>query len=231
MWQLLNSITKGNKTSQQISLEFTQPNGDIIDGKEDIAKSFNKFFIDVGEQLQHKIPSSSLDPFIYIVPQPNYSFDTLEETNSDELIQIVKTTKNTGAGIDRINASIFKGTYSSIIQALVHFINLCLSAGVFPEALKIAVVKPIYKSGDKKLFSNYRPISILPYLSKILEKIMYIRMTRYLHDAQILNRSQFGFQKNKSTYMPLLLLQDYITTSLEAGKNYLWYLFGSKESL
>ena len=79
MWQLLNSITKGNKINQPISLEFTLPNGDTIDVKEDIAKSFNQYFINVGEQLQQNIPPSGLDPFRYIDPRPNHSLIPLRK--------------------------------------------------------------------------------------------------------------------------------------------------------
>ena len=100
---------------------------------------------------------------------------------------------------------------------MVHLVNICLKCGIFPDALKIAIVKPIYKSGEKTSFSNYRPISILPYISKILEKIIHLRIMTYVLDANVLNPKQFGFQKNKSTYMPLLLLQENITKSMENG--------------
>ena len=125
--------------------------------------------------------------------------------------------KNVGAGIDGIDASIFKNTYSAIINELVHLVNISLTNGTFPSALKVAVVKPVYKSGDTKLFNNYRPISILPYISKILEKIIHKRIMSYLLDANILSNCQYGFQKNRSTYMPLLLLQENITKAFEKG--------------
>ena len=99
----------------------------------------------------------------------------------------------------------------------MHLINLCLTHGVFPSALKIAVVKPVFKSGDKKSLTNYRPISILPYLSKLLEKIIHLRIMSFLNKSNILSSCQFGFQKNKSTLMPLLLLQENITKALENG--------------
>ena len=99
----------------------------------------------------------------------------------------------------------------------MHLINICLTAGIFPSALKVAVVKPIFKAGDKKAFNNYRPISILPYIYKILEKIIHLRVMSFLLDSNIINNCQFGFQKNKSTYMPLLLLQENITKAFQNG--------------
>ena len=67
--------------------------------------------------------------------------------------------------------------------------------GIFPDALKIAKVVPIYKNGDVKCVSNYRPISVLPTLSKITGKIVYNRLNKYLTDISILHANQFGFRE------------------------------------
>ena len=75
-----------------------------------------------------------------------------------------------GGGIDGINTVILQGTYEHLLPHLTFFFNLCLKTAVFPDKLKIAIVIPIYKSGNKELFNNYRPISLLPLFSKILEK-------------------------------------------------------------
>ena len=217
LWQLLNGIVRGHPTNHQLPETFLDTNGDQISDKEEIADGFNHFFISVGENLQQKIPKNNLDPLEYIELETDQVFDTMSYTNPTELREIVKNMKNVGAGIDGINANLFKRTFPAIINEMVHLINICLQCGVFPDALKIAIVKPIYKGGDKASFTNYRPISILPYISKILEKIIHLRIMTYVLDANILNNKQFGFQKNKSTYMPLLLLQENITKSMESG--------------
>ena len=165
--------------------------------KEEIADAFNDFFISVGENLQQKVPKNSLDPLAYIESETEHVFDTMSYTNPTELREIVKNMKNVGAGIDGINANLFKSTFPAIIHEMVHLVNICLKCGIFPDALKIAIVKPIYKTGEKTSFSNYRPISILPYISKILEKIIHLRIMTYVLDANVLNPKQFGFQKKK----------------------------------
>lgn len=63
-----------------------------------------------------------------------------------------------------------KLTFTAILKEIVHLMNLCLHHSTFPTELKKAVIKPIYKAGDKQLFNNYRPISLLPVISKLLEK-------------------------------------------------------------
>ena len=85
----------------------------------------------------------------------------------------VKSLNPIGGGLDGISTKILHLTYRSISKHLTFFFNLCLQTAVFPNQLKIATIMPIYKAGDKNVFNNYRPISMLPILSKILEKIAF----------------------------------------------------------
>ena len=82
---------------------------------------------------------------------------------------------------------------------LKHICNLSFTTGVFPSELKIANVVPIYKSGDDMIFSNYRPVSVLPIFSKLLERLAYNRLIAFINNNRILYEYQFGFQKGKST--------------------------------
>ena len=109
----------------------------------------------------------------------------------------------------------FQGTYEHLLPHLTFFFNLCLKTAVFPDKLKIAIVIPIYKSGNKELFNNYRPISLLPLLSKILEKIIHGAMVSFLNQNNILHSLQFGFRKMHSTYMPIVHMYNEATKHLE----------------
>ena len=93
--------------------------------------------------------------------------------------------------------------------------NLSLQKGCFPEDLKIVRVTPIYKADDVNEIGNYRPISVLPCFSKILERIMYNRLFKYLTTNEILYKKQFGFQKGHSTEHAIIQLIDQINNSLE----------------
>ena len=136
-------------------------------------------------------------------------------TDRNEVENVILGLKNVGAGFDSINSKICKGTYKQILPHLVHFFNICLENSIFPAQLKTAVIKPIFKTGDPTSFSNYRPISILPFLSKILEKLIYIRLIHHFNVNALLSDKQFGFRKGHSTYMPIMLIQDLITKALE----------------
>ena len=86
----------------------------------------------------------------------------------------------TATGFDNVPMSLIKETITLISSPLTHFFNLSISSGTVPMELKIACVVPLFKAGDKSIFSNYRPISVLPAFSKILEKLVYNRLIDYL---------------------------------------------------
>ena len=98
---------------------------------------------------------------------------------------------------------------------LVEINNQSLQEGVFPNALKIAKVVPIFKNGDLKCVTNYRPISVLPAFSKITEKVVYKRLHKYISDNSILHQNQFGFREKLSTSMVLLELIDKLSEAVD----------------
>ena len=85
--------------------------------------------------------------------------------------------------------------------------------------MKIAKVIPIYKNENPELFANYRPISILPSISKILERLMYNRLYNFLADHNIISKKQYGFRENYSTYMALIDLVDNISSNIDNKKH------------
>ena len=112
-----------------------------------------------------------------------------------------------------------KNSIDLISKPLCEILNLSIENGIIPDQLKIARIVPIFKSGDNSLFSNYRPILVLPVFSKILEKAVYNRLMNYININGILFRNQFGFRKNHSTSHALINLYDQISTGLDANKH------------
>ena len=90
--------------------------------------------------------------------------------------------------------------------------------GVFPDNMKVAKVVPLFKAGDRSVFSNYRPISLLPQFSKILEKLFNERLDKFIDKFQLLNNCQYGFRSQMSTSHALLDLVEEITSSIDAKK-------------
>ena len=140
------------------------------------------------------------------------------------MVKIVKNLKDSSAGWDAISPNIFKLSFEKIVEPFTHICNLSLQNGVFPSEMKIAKVCPIFKNGNVMLFTQYRPVSVLPVMSKVLEKIMYDRLYAFLIDMEILYEYQFGFRPSFSTYLALIMSVDKITTALERG-NYVLGVF------
>ena len=122
------------------------------------------------------------------------------------------------AGYDNIPMSIIKESIQIISGPLVHIMNLSIAHGVVPDQMKIARVVPLFKADDQSLFTNYRPVSVLPSFSKFLERIIYNRLYDYLTNLHILCDNQFGFRKNHSTTLALIDLHEKISSAIDHGE-------------
>ena len=117
-----------------------------------------------------------------------------------EVENVIKMLKGkSSAGFDEISEFLVKLCIKSIKVPLTHVFNLSLKLGVFPELMKKAKIRPLFKKGDKLEIQNYRPTSVLSLSSKILEKIVYHRLLSFLKKFNILTDEQNGFRDNKST--------------------------------
>ena len=140
-------------------------------------------------------------------------------TDSTEVMNIVNCLKNkSSSGVDDIPVTILKSSIFHIAKPLAAIINCSLSTGVFPDTLKIARVTPIFKDGEKELFQNYRPISVLPSFSKIFERVVFNRLISYLDSNKIICNNQYGFRKNHSTYMSLIDIYDKISMAIDKSE-------------
>ena len=122
---------------------------------------------------------------------------------------------NKSPGHDGISFNVIKNFFGPLSTPLLNIFNLSMEKGIFPDELKIARVTPIYKTGDENDFRNYRPISVLPCFSKMLERIMYKRLYNHLSQNHMLYPKQFGFQKSHSTEHAIIQLIDQTNSSIE----------------
>ena len=111
--------------------------------------------------------------------------------------------------------NLIKDSIDNIISPITDIINLSITSGIVPKKLKIARVIPLFKSGEQDIFTNYRPVSVLPAFSKILERVMYNRLLRFLNAFKILSDNQYGFRKHHSTAYALACLYDKISSAIE----------------
>ena len=138
---------------------------------------------------------------------------------SDEIIEIInKFNQNKSAGHDNIGNYLVKRVAKEISIPLTIIFNLSITSGIFPNDLKIAKVIPIYKKDNPEIFPNYRPVSVLPCFSKILERLLFDRCSSYINKYHILNDNQFGFRPGHSTAMAILEVVDKISNAVENNK-------------
>ena len=108
-----------------------------------------------------------------------------------------------------------KNVINEIISPLTYIFNSSLPNGIVPEKLKIAKVVPIFKKGQTDSLNNYRPISLLPSLSKLLERLVYTRTLIFLNKCNILSDSQFGFRKKHTTTHAILTFIDKVAHAID----------------
>ena len=142
----------------------------------------------------------------------------IPEVNTDEIITIISSMTNSAAGYDEIPAAIMKQMIAYFVHPLTFLINKSIFHGTFPGDLKLAKVLPIYKNDNEQLIQNYRPISVLPFFSKIFEKIVSLYIIDYLEDNNLFYSNQFGFRKFHGTNHAIITLVEKVSKALDTGK-------------
>ena len=121
-------------------------------------------------------------------------------------------------GLDGIDPLVARKTIDIVTNIISDIINSSFEMGLVPSELKAAIITPIYKQGDK-LYATNRPISILPYFAKIMEKAMCSRLNSYIDRLSILYPRQYGFRTGHSSYLALVNIQDLITNAIDSNKH------------
>ena len=180
-----------------------------------MASIFNTFFSSIGKTLSQNIPLSN-NHFSEFLDIPNPSTIFLAPTYREEILKIVSNLKDKKSpGHDGIDNHLLKSIIPYVVNPLVHIVNLSLLSGLVPSKMKVAKVIPIYKKGDNCDVNNYRPISLLTTISKVLERIIHIRTVNFLKHHNIFSNFQFGFREKHSTIHALLTLVEKVTHALD----------------
>lgn len=200
MWKLINELSS-NKTKNSSFPDKLIINSKTILERKDICEQFNIYFSTIGEVLANEIPEryhrhhiTSLDA------DQNNKMDKIAPATEDEILKIVGSLDpNTSCGIDGVSTKALKCVINLIVSALTKCINNCLDNGIFPDSMKVAKVSPIHKTGPKYDPYNYRPISVLPVISKIFEKVLHTRLESFLNSKNFFYKKQYGFRQKSNT--------------------------------
>ena len=184
-------------------------NGNETSYPEYIAEEFKNFVVGIDESLGNSIPLPSGTFHNYLNGHyPTNCF--MRPTDALEVITITNTlNKNKCSGFDNISTIILCSTIEETAAHIANIINQSFNTGIVPGNLKTAKIVPIFKPGDKTALNNYRPISILPAISKVLEKLVCNRLVGFLEENDILYKHQYGFRsKHSTTHHVLQLIKD-----------------------
>ena len=213
-WKVLKEVL--NKKKQASCYSRFLINNTISTDKQKISNGFNDFYTNVGPSLASEIPSVNCRPE-ELLKDRVLDHLILKDVLLSELEECIVGLKNSSAGWDDVTSNVIKKSCLNIRHPLLYIINLSFKTGLFPSELKVARVVPLFKSGNSTLFSNYRPVSILPAFSKIFERLMYKRLLDFVNANNVLYEYQFGFRALHSPNLALMLLVDKISRALEEG--------------
>jgi hypothetical protein len=214
-WKLLNTMIGKQRDKSGISEMFKINNANIKDPKT-IANSFCEYFSEIGNKYASNIPMADKPFHYYLKARSNSNSFFMAPIDPIEISRIIASLEpKNSSGHDGISSKLLICLNPSLSTPICTIINKSLLAGVVPRMMKIARVTPIYKSKDKTNMGNYRPISLLPSISKILEKVVHNRLYKFLTINDILYENQYGFRPNRSTTDAVSMFTSHIMTALE----------------
>ena len=196
-WQGIKEIIH-SKPKIKDQIPSIRVNGKLCTNETLIANTFSKFFCDIPKKIENKLVETDIHFSNYLKNPGKKSF-FLRPTTEGEVESQLKTLKNNKAtGRYSIPTKLMKLFPKLISRPLSMLINLSFSVGKFPTILKLGQILPFHKRDDKSNCNNYRPISLISNLSKIIEKIVYSRLYLFLEQEELLYSRQFGFRNNHS---------------------------------
>ena len=214
-WKTINAILNRTKRKKKFPHYFKDGNNVVTD-KLKIANHFNSFFTKIGPNLSNliNIPTNkTFKTFLNSRISHSFNFKNINDNLINEIID--KLSPKTSTGHDGLSTKLLKIVKNALIAPITIIVNQMLNTGIFPDKLKIAKVNPIFKKDDEMQVTNYRPISLLPSISKIFEKVIFRQLYDYFHQKKLFYNAQYGFREKHSTELAALELVDRVTSEMD----------------
>ena len=216
-WAILSDIL--NRKAINRLPDMLTIHGHECNDKKVIAEQFNIFFASMRMQNTHRDNAHDRNSFRnYLTHQTktSFSFHWIDNNDTVRLIKGMKMSQSKEH--DGISSELIKLINTDISSSITVIINLSLTSGIFPDKPKIAKVSPIFKKVNKKLICNYRPISVLPVISKVFEIVLQEQLTEYFVSNNLFAPQQYDFRKNSSTELAALELFDRLLNQMNNHK-------------
>lgn len=216
-WVTIKDIINKTKNKHTITNFFRVENRNITD-KVEISNQFNRFFTEIGPQLASNIPmvtNKTFETYLTSSHHKNFEFSLVDDL---DIIRIINRLQSKSSyGYDNLSTKLLKYLKHDLCKPLAVIINQTLISGTFPSQLKIAKVIPVYKKDDPTLLTNYRPISVLPSISKVFEKSIFNQLHTFFKNNKLYFNSQYGFREAHSTEHATIELIDRLIFEMDKG--------------
>lgn len=217
IWQIINRERSSKKAVSETVWRLDTPDG-VVEDLSSIAEHFNFHFNTIADNTLQRNNLQTVQPYDIADNFQGEELSNFKLTSTKEVLTIIDSMKSSSSsGIDGISSKLIKLCKDKLCQPLTNVINRSLVLGVFPSQLKLSKIHPLHKQGCKTDINNFRPISLIPTISKIIEKIILLRLFDHLTSNNILPKGQHGFVPGKSTSTALSELVEYIIDKLEDG--------------
>ena len=219
-WEILGEVLNRRKRKDTATCRYFEKEGVGITDGEKIAEEFCKFYCGVGPDLARKISNQREGSFKdYLGPRVEDQL-FLSPTTALEVEEICKNLNpGKSSGWDGVAPRVIKAVATELAGPLSRLLNYCIREGHYPENFKVARVVPVFKAEDPTQFSNYRPVSVLPVLSQVFERVLYSRLVRFLDERNVIIPGQYGFRTGHSTIMAITDMVEKVRAAW-AGKEY-----------
>jgi len=213
------------KSSKERGSKVFEINEELTSEKKTISNVFCMFFATIGRKLQNTLPALANQIW------KHHEYSILDHTRNPKKLTfnfkmtsikdikdiLMKLKRKKAPGCDDIPTSLIVDGANEIAGPLSKLINRCMEMAIFPSTEKCSKITPVYKSGERTIMDNYRPISVLPVISKVFERVVHNQLYDYLEANNMLSERQFGFRKRSSTQHAVTFFSDFIRTNMDKG--------------
>ena len=212
-WKIINELTGGRKGMKRINWERR-----FDETEASIAATFAQTFVQQVESLVEVCEPGPIYLGGHIKRYERLMFLPRIDLDTTRRI-LLSMDKKKAAGADGISVRGLVEGGDVVLPAITDLINASINSHCIPKELKVSVVTPVYKSGKKSVYNNYRPISVLPALDKIMERYVHTKVMDYLESNNLIDKHQYGFRRDRGTIQLLEDLNDLLTEKLNHRMN------------
>ena len=188
IWKVLNFLIGKSEVPEKIEPEELN---------QEKVNKYNNFFATIGQKIQQELDIDFNFQKDNVFDFSPFNFEKETDLSIEKIIDTIKS--NVATGIDNIPSKIIKSLKPIITPYITKIVNISFETKTFPDILKQAIIKPIFKKDDKNDISNYRPISILPVISKIFERAALNQLTKFFEKHDLISGLQHAYRKYHGT--------------------------------